>query len=609
MINRIEKEINGKQVVLQRLQNNAVEKKLRFIERETSQLIDLNAKKLKELRVKNNHFKIEQIKKTTLLKDIKNEINPKWMSTTKYNQLINDKFSPDEFNEAIDKVITVNDEKRAKIRNKFIYFEEKRIENIQDKNQHTIYQIDYLISGKTKDGTEVRFPFALKEVREIKINKVNNEIKILLNDKIIPNKNLINWLGNKNNILIQEDMKDILELDKNNFIQGQLGIYKKLGFNFTEEDFENLKQKELSFKKENTSTKNDLLTAHHEAKHILASLYNDVVPIYGEINNTNTKLGAIEIDEYDSIDEDVLFEITIAPLSESEIKAILNYEEQFELDSDQDLARTYLQHYFNDDEEKKTNFLYKKYDEITAKILQNKNKLDLFTNFLFKQKSMNQEEIEEQFQSETPIESYYDEINEAKLERDNFEIEKVNILGYFKNLGTDNIFKDVEEIFSKTSFVDELLDLKNDEVDEELVFNEEDVKWGFGADYYQQVAAFTSIHKDKTIIQGPPGTGKTQTILNIINHNISHGKKTLIVSEKVTALDVIYRRINSSNKDLADFILNLYEANDGIDFYKNLPNSLTIDQLNHFDKFSDPIDIKKSHFTNLTSLVDEIKDV
>lgn len=77
MINRIEKEINGKQVVLQRLQNNAVEKKLRFIERETSQLIDLNAKKLKELRVKNNHFKIEQIKKTTLLKDIKNEINPK----------------------------------------------------------------------------------------------------------------------------------------------------------------------------------------------------------------------------------------------------------------------------------------------------------------------------------------------------------------------------------------------------------------------------------------------------------------------------------------------------------------------------------------------------
>lgn len=114
------------------------------------------------------------------------------MSTTKYNQLINDKFSPDEFNEAIDKVITVNDEKRAKIRNKFIYFEEKRIENIQDKNQHTIYQIDYLISGKTKDGTEVRFPFALKEVREIKINKVNNEIKILLNDKIIPNKNLIN---------------------------------------------------------------------------------------------------------------------------------------------------------------------------------------------------------------------------------------------------------------------------------------------------------------------------------------------------------------------------------------------------------------------------------
>jgi very-short-patch-repair endonuclease/DNA polymerase III delta prime subunit len=48
------------------------------------------------------------------------------------------------------------------------------------------------------------------------------------------------------------------------------------------------------------------------------------------------------------------------------------------------------------------------------------------------------------------------------------------------------------------------------------------------------------------IIQGPPGTGKSQTIANIIAEFLAAGKKILFVSEKVAALDVVYKRLDQA---------------------------------------------------------------
>jgi predicted ATP-dependent serine protease len=47
------------------------------------------------------------------------------------------------------------------------------------------------------------------------------------------------------------------------------------------------------------------------------------------------------------------------------------------------------------------------------------------------------------------------------------------------------------------------------------------------------------------VLEGPPGTGKSQTITNLIAHNLAKGRTVLFVSEKMAALEVVHRRLNA----------------------------------------------------------------
>ena len=47
------------------------------------------------------------------------------------------------------------------------------------------------------------------------------------------------------------------------------------------------------------------------------------------------------------------------------------------------------------------------------------------------------------------------------------------------------------------------------------------------------------------VIQGPPGTGKSQTIANLIAECVAQGKRVLFVAEKMAALEVVKRRLDS----------------------------------------------------------------
>lgn len=58
------------------------------------------------------------------------------------------------------------------------------------------------------------------------------------------------------------------------------------------------------------------------------------------------------------------------------------------------------------------------------------------------------------------------------------------------------------------------------------------------------------------VMHGPPGTGKSQTIANIIAEALGEQKRVLFISEKIAALDVVYKRLN--NKGLGDFCLKLH---------------------------------------------------
>lgn len=72
-----------------------------------------------------------------------------------------------------------------------------------------------------------------------------------------------------------------------------------------------------------------------------------------------------------------------------------------------------------------------------------------------------------------------------------------------------------------------------------------------------QLAAVTAALAGKSfVLQGPPGTGKSQTIANLIAASIAAGKTVLFVSEKMAALEVVYRRLRQVG--LGDFCLELH---------------------------------------------------
>src|SRR5262249_33957333 len=58
------------------------------------------------------------------------------------------------------------------------------------------------------------------------------------------------------------------------------------------------------------------------------------------------------------------------------------------------------------------------------------------------------------------------------------------------------------------------------------------------------------------VIQGPPGTGKSQTISNMIAEAVSAGKRVLFVAEKLAALEVVKRRLESAG--LGELCLELH---------------------------------------------------
>ncbi|MBN1421345.1 MAG: DUF3320 domain-containing protein [Planctomycetes bacterium] len=59
-----------------------------------------------------------------------------------------------------------------------------------------------------------------------------------------------------------------------------------------------------------------------------------------------------------------------------------------------------------------------------------------------------------------------------------------------------------------------------------------------------QLAAIHAAADGRTfVLEGPPGTGKSQTIANLIAHSLAAGKRVLFVSEKMAALNVVFKRL------------------------------------------------------------------
>lgn len=76
------------------------------------------------------------------------------------------------------------------------------------------------------------------------------------------------------------------------------------------------------------------------------------------------------------------------------------------------------------------------------------------------------------------------------------------------------------------------------------------------ADSSQLSAVVGSARGCDFVLDGPPGTGKSQTIANMIAHNLALGRKVLFVAEKRAALDVVHRRLVAHG--LGPFCLELH---------------------------------------------------
>jgi very-short-patch-repair endonuclease len=78
------------------------------------------------------------------------------------------------------------------------------------------------------------------------------------------------------------------------------------------------------------------------------------------------------------------------------------------------------------------------------------------------------------------------------------------------------------------------------------------------ADSSQLLAVVRSADGQDFVLDGPPGTGKSQTIANMIAHNLALGRRVLFVAEKRAALDVVQRRL--ADKGLGPLCLELHSA-------------------------------------------------
>lgn len=96
--------------------------------------------------------------------------------------------------------------------------------------------------------------------------------------------------------------------------------------------------------------------------------------------------------------------------------------------------------------------------------------------------------------------------------------------------------------------------LRTDQLDDEI--DPAELFMPLPADSSQIAAVHASAKGGDFVLEGPPGTGKSQTIANIIAHNLALGRRVLFVSEKMAALEVVYERLKDAG--LGDFCLELH---------------------------------------------------
>ncbi len=106
--------------------------------------------------------------------------------------------------------------------------------------------------------------------------------------------------------------------------------------------------------------------------------------------------------------------------------------------------------------------------------------------------------------------------------------------------------------------------------DKPLRIREESLVYINALNSAQEAVLYSAETQDELVVEGPPGTGKSQTITSLITQFIDEGKTVLMVSEKKTALDVVYSRLGT----LSRYAMMLDDATNKNLFYGQLERLL-----------------------------------
>lgn len=127
------------------------------------------------------------------------------------------------------------------------------------------------------------------------------------------------------------------------------------------------------------------------------------------------------------------------------------------------------------------------------------------------------------------------------------------VLGEF-SVGGNSIYNDYEELLKGESvnkqmqnflFEDTEVSAIGEAYKKSIEIKEKESFFLTELDYSQEKAVKLAEDYENLVVYGPPGTGKSQVIANIVSSYLAKHKKVLVVSEKRTALDVVYKRLQT----------------------------------------------------------------
>lgn len=178
---------------------------------------------------------------------------------------------------------------------------------------------------------------------------------------------------------------------------------------------------------------------------------------------------------------------------------------------------------------------------------------------------------------ELDVAEYFRQVGEAVAHKDRWSVDDRAVrLGFF-SFSKLLIYQDldpavwpaeegpaghpvVKALYGSSGFAEDPPSISEDDnLDDHLAVA--DVHNVLDSDSSQNLAIVDAQNGRNLVVQGPPGTGKSQMITNLVAEAVARGKTVLFVAEKLAALKVVKRRLDSVHVGDACLELHSHTAN------------------------------------------------